>query len=412
MAEPRRPSQASCCGGIFASVILDDSLRLELDDLTNRDRLRETRSYSRRDHVHLRDAAGRELLSFCSNDYLGLSSAPQVAARTDRSPIATGAGGSRLVTGGGPEHDALEQQLAALVGAPTALLFPTGYQTNIGVLTALANAQDLIVSDVANHASLIDGCRLSRARIVVYRHVDAASAEQALSTPGSFRRRFIVTESIFSMDGDRAPLAELADSARLSRAALIVDEAHALGVVGPEGRGLAAACAVQPDVVVGTLGKTFASLGGFAAGSETLRAILVNRARTFIFTTAPPPGIMAASSAHLAFSLTSAGSKRRTHVASLSGYLRDRLTQIRISTTGQDHIIPLVVGSDRDALAISNSLLERGFLVPAIRPPTVPEGTARLRLTLSATHTVEDIDRLVDALSVSWRSPSTPSEGV
>ena len=274
-----------------------------------------------------------------------------------------------------------------------ALLFPSGYQTNIGVLTALAGPGDVIVSDALNHASIIDGCRLSRARIVVYPHGDGDAAAHLLEAARTARRRFLVTESLFSMNGDAAPLARLAQAADVQDAILIVDEAHAFGVLGPRGRGLCAAAGVVPDVLIGTLGKALAAAGGFAAGSRALRDLLVNRARSFIFTTAPPPPVAAAALAALEIVDSSEGDRRRALLRSHTDRLASQLAALRPKTVGTppdtapgSPIQPFVVGTDAAALTLSAALASRQIFVPAIRPPTVPLGSARLRITLSAAH--------------------------
>jgi 8-amino-7-oxononanoate synthase len=385
---------------------LEDDLKQKLAELSALRRFRSTRPFDGPDRAHPQ-MGGVPTLAFCSNDYLGLASHPALA---DAAASATrlngfGAGASRLVSGESSLHTRLEQALADYTGFPTALLFPTGYQTNIGTITALAGPPDLIVSDAANHASIIDGCRLSRARIVVHAHANADAAAQALATPGSFRRRFLITESVFSMDGDRAPLLDLAAAARQADAVLIVDEAHALGVAGPQGRGVCAELGVRPAVLIGTLGKAIGTAGGFAACTPTIRSFLLNTARTFIFTTAAPHPVVAASLAALEI-LTSPAADALRHTARENARgLRDRLETTGQLLPGRDLILPLILGSDAAALALSASLASRGIAVPAIRPPTVPEGTARLRITVSASHTNVDLDRLVTHLLEASPSP-------
>jgi 8-amino-7-oxononanoate synthase len=382
-------------------VPLADELDRQLTDLSTRGRLRETRSFSGPDRAHPKDQSGSQLLSFCSNDYLGLSHHPALALSAARAATEMGFGScaSRLLAGQSEAHTDLEAGLASFLGQPTALLFPTGYQTNLGVITALAGPDDLIASDAANHASIIDGCRLSRARVAIYPHANVAAAHQALTTSGGFRRRILVTESVFSMDGDRAPLAALASLVATQGAVLIVDEAHALGVVGAEGRGLSAETGVSPDVLVGTLGKAFASFGGFAAGSPALRSVLVNSSRSFIYSTSLPPSVAAAAQAGLNLASSPDGRERREHAHFLARRLRAGLARSGIQAPGEDLIIPIIIGSDRRALGVASKLLSRGFLIPAIRPPTVAEGTSRLRVTISATHTSSDVDRLVTCLA-------------
>lgn len=380
-------------------------LEADLDELAGRDRLRALTRLDGTSRVHPRQAE-RTLRAFCSNDYLGLADHPdllQAAADAARTS-GFGAGASRLLSGHlGPHHD-LEVALAELVRLPTALLYSTGYQANLGVVTALAGPEDLIVSDQANHASLIDGCRLSRATVRIYRHLDPASARDALRTDRPFRRRFLLTESLFSMDGDRAPLRDLASLTSEHDATFVVDEAHALGVLGPSGRGLCQAVGIVPDVLIGTLGKAFGAFGGFVAGADILRRHLINRSRTFIYTTALPAPVAAAAAAGVSLALSPEGDRRRAVLAARIRALRAALARLPLPhpLPADDHpagpILPIVVGPDQAALALARRLADQGFFVPAVRPPTVPEGTARLRVTLSAAHTEADIFAFVDAL--------------
>jgi 7-keto-8-aminopelargonate synthetase-like enzyme len=253
---------------------------------------------------------------------------------------------------------------------------------------------------------LIDGCRLSRATVAVYAHADPTAAAAALARPGTFRRRLLLTESLFSMDGDAAPLAALAELAAARDAILVVDEAHALGTTGPAGRGLSAAAGVQPDVLVGTLGKAFGAAGGFVAGSRALRAYLVNRARSFIFATAPPPPVAAAASAGVRLAASAEGDRRRERLAANRSLLLDLLASTSVGTglggaaapAFTSPILPIVLGPDALALAAARRLRDLGLFVPAIRPPTVPEGTARLRITFSSEHTTDEVETLGRAL--------------
>jgi 8-amino-7-oxononanoate synthase len=380
-------------------------LEAELAALTSANRLRACPPVSGQSRVNV-DVGGEPRLAFCSNDYLGLASHPALAEAASIAAAEQGFGSSaaRLVSGDLPAHRQLEERLAAYSGRPAALVFPSGYQTNLGVLTALARPDDLIVSDALNHASLIDGCRLSRARVAVYPHRDARAAERLLAEGRAARRRLLVTESIFSMDGDAAPLADLADLADKHDAILIVDEAHAFGVLGPRGRGLAAAAGIEPDVLIGTLGKAAGAAGGFVAGSDPLRDFLVNRARTFIFTTALPPPVAAAAAAALVLLDGPEGDERRARLRDRRAWLSERLAALRpLALSGfvdcpESPILPFVLGTEARALAVSAGLAERGVFVPAIRPPTVPVGTARLRITLSAAHEQRDLETLVRAL--------------
>jgi 8-amino-7-oxononanoate synthase len=379
---------------------LDGLLMAELAQLDLRDARRACPELAGTSRVRV-GLAGASALSFASNDYLGLAPDPRLAAAAAETAALEGYGASasRLVSGDLPALRRLEAALAAHLGRATAVVFPSGYQANMGAITALAGPADLIVSDALNHASLIDGCRLSRARVAVYRHLDLKAADALLDDPAA-RRRLLVTESLFSMDGDTAPLADLMELADRRGAILVVDEAHALGVRGPRGRGLCAEAGVAPDVLIGTLGKAFGAAGGFVTGSAPLRDLLVNRARTFIFTTALPPPVAAAARQAIEIAATAEGDERRERLAGLGERLRSRLaTRGAGSSPARGPIYPVLLGDNDRALAVSAGLRRRGFFVPAIRPPTVPAGTARLRVTLSAAHTMEEVDALVDALA-------------
>jgi len=388
-------------------------LAAELEALRGRHRLRTCPSLAGASRVEV-TLDGVPLVSFCSNDYLGMATNPALlsaaAAAFTRSGF--GASGSRLVCGTFPEHLALEAALAALVGAEAALLFPTGYQANLGTLAALAGPGDLIVADRSVHASLIDGCRLSRAKLSIYPHRDLSRAEKHLRRlGGAARRRLLVTESLFSMDGDVAPLGDLAALAEANDALLLVDEAHAIGCLGPRGAGLCAHFGIRPDVLVGTLGKALGASGAFVAGSAALRAYLLNHARSFLFTTALPPPLAAAASASLDIVSSAAGDSLRRSLLAAAASLRSALALAPDPSASP--IIPFILGDDAAALHASSHLRDRGFLVQPIRPPTVREGAARLRLTVSAKHTPEQVARLAASLAelslpASTASPSLP----
>jgi 8-amino-7-oxononanoate synthase len=328
------------------------------------------------------------LVDLSSNDYLGLARAPEARAG------AFGAGASRLVTGDDPAHERLERALAAWLGAEDALVFSSGYAANVGTVGALVGEGDLVVSDALNHASIIDGCRLSRARVAVVPHLDVGAVDAALRAHPR-RRALVVTESWFSMDGDSPDLAALRAVCEAHGAALMVDEAHALGVFGPEGRGLAAAAGVTPDVFVGTFGKAFGGAGAFVAGSAALLDWLWNRARAFVFSTGMPPVLAEVLADRLP--RIRAAEAERAWLAALAVRVR-RAVPGRLPTVGHGPIVPIVMGTNDAALAASAHLRAHGFHVGAIRPPTVPEGTARLRLTLRADCTEEVIVRLESAL--------------
>jgi 8-amino-7-oxononanoate synthase len=326
-------------------------------------------------------------VSFCSNDYLGLASRATP-------PRQAGAGASRLVSGERPEHREVERLAAQLVGTPEALAFTSGYAANVGTVAALATAGDLIVSDAYNHASIIDGARLSRARIEIVPHLDLAAIEQALQLPRS-GRAFVITESYFSMDADAPDLGALRRECDAQNACLIVDEAHALGVLGPEGRGLCAQQNIQADVLIGTFGKAFGAGGAFVAGCPSLMAWLWNRARSFVFSTGLSPAVAAAAAEGIRASREHPELRERVTSAALM--LRSRLTELGVAPRGFGHIIPWVVGEAGAALQLAKLIRAQGIDVLAIRPPSVPEATARLRLTVTAAHEKADIDRAVAA---------------
>jgi 8-amino-7-oxononanoate synthase len=325
--------------------------------------------------------------SFCSNDYLALAS-------RQTPPRQAGAGASRLVSGERPEHREVERLAADLVGAPEALAFTSGYAANVGTVSALATARDLIISDAFNHASIIDGARLSRARIEIVPHLDLAAVEQALRLPRS-GRAFVITESYFSMDADAPDLASLRQMCDAENACLIVDEAHALGVLGPEGRGLCAQQKIQADVLIGTFGKAFGAGGAFVAGCSSLTAWLWNRARSFVFSTGLSPAVAAAAAEGMRASIEHP--ELREKVTTTALLLRSQLADMGIAPRGFGHIIPWVIGEAGAALQLAKLIRAQGIDVLAIRPPSVPQGTARLRLTVTAAHEEADIDRAARA---------------
>ena len=342
---------------------------------------------------------GRELVNFTSNDYLGLARDPRVTAAAADAARDHGASvsASRLLCGSTPLHDRLERRLAALKGREAALLYSSGYLANLGVLTALARPGDAIFSDALNHASIIDGCRLSGARTTVYRHGDADHLAELLAESDA-ERRLIVSETVFSMDGDVAPLAALAALARRHDAALVLDEAHATGVLGPGGEGALARDGIDPRgiVVVGTLSKALASAGGFVAADAAVVDYLVNRSRPFIFNTAPTPASVGATLA--ALDVVAAEPERRARLHALAARLRDGLAAAgHPPSRSETPIVPLLLGDAETALAAERRLREAGALARAIRPPTVPEGTARIRFNLMAIHDEADVDRALAA---------------
>lgn len=350
----------------------------------------------------LRQFPGGELLTFCSNDYLGLANHPPISAALAHGAQrwGVGAGASHLLAGHTTAHHALEEELAEAVGRPRALLFSTGYMANLGVLGALLDRRSAVFSDQLNHASLIDAARLCRAQVAVYRHGDPQHLAQLLAADAS-PCRLVITDGVFSMDGDLAPLAELATLARQTGAWLMVDDAHGFGVLGPGGAGSVAQAGLGADavpVLMGTLGKALGCFGAFVAGSDALIETLIQHARSFIYTTALPPAL--AEATREALRLARAESWRREKVIALVARFRAGAAELGLplleSTTP---IQPLIAGSAERALAWSAHLERRGLLVPAVRPPTVPDGTARLRIVLTAAHEEAQVDRLLDALA-------------
>ncbi|WP_372693928.1 8-amino-7-oxononanoate synthase [Immundisolibacter sp.] len=342
------------------------------------------------------------LLTFCSNDYLGLANHPEVSAGLARGSErwGVGAGASHLLAGHTAAHHALEEELADAVGRPRALLFSTGYMANVGVLGALLDRNGVVFSDRLNHASLIDAARLSRAEVQIYPHCDVAHLQRLLAAVNA-PRRLIVTDAVFSMDGNLAPLAELAALAQRTGAWLMADDAHGFGVLGPEGAGSLAQAGLDTaavPVLMGTLGKALGCFGAFVAGSEALIETLIQHARSYIYTTALPPAL--AEATRVALRLARAESWRREKLAFLIRRFRDGVGQLGLPLLASDTPIqPLIAGSSSRALAWSAHLEACGLLVPAVRPPTVPQGTARLRIVLTAAHGEGDVDRLLEALA-------------
>ena len=349
---------------------------------------------------------GRQLVAFASNDYLGLANDPALkqGAIAAVEYWGVGAGASPLVSGRLGIFDALEQRLAEFAQRDAALFFPSGFQANLGVLTALTDRHDVIFADRVNHASLIDGALLSRAEHCRYQHADLADLKHKLETtpvtPGG--ARLIVTDSVFSMDGDEAPLRDLLALAEQYDAWLIVDDAHGLGVLGPQGRGSIADAGLPPHpnlVMIGTLGKAAGVSGAFVAGQRNVIEWLIQRARSYIYTTGPSPMVAGALLASIDRILN--GDDLRAQLQSHIARLRAEITRLNLPFTllpSRTGIQALVIGDNAQTLQIANRLLELGYWVPAIRPPTVAVGSARLRISLSAAHTEAHIDGLIEAL--------------
>jgi 8-amino-7-oxononanoate synthase len=352
---------------------------------------------------------GRKVLNLCSNNYLGLASHPQLKEDAARAAQewGCGSGASRLVCGDFSFHRSLEKRLAAFKGTEAALLYTSGYTANLGIIPALVGQGDWVFSDELNHASIIDGCRLSQAKITVFPHNDLTALEDELrriSASGRSRRKLIVVDSVFSMDGDLAPLPDLVNLAEKHESLLMIDEAHATGVLGPGGRGRLAHFGLEKRALVSmsTLSKALGSLGGFVAGSRVLVDFLLNTSRSFIFTTALPASVVASSLA--ALSILEADPTLPLKVQDNAHYLRDGLQNLGYNTLNSEtQIIPVLIGDATRTLEMSRLLLNEGVLATAIRPPTVPEGTCRIRTTVMATHTRQDLDFALGAFEKSGR---------
>jgi 8-amino-7-oxononanoate synthase len=345
---------------------------------------------------------GREVLNFSSNNYLGLANHPALRkAATDAiGRYGCGSGASRLISGNMTLHEELEIKLAQLKRTEAALVFNSGFQANTGIIPTLIGDGDVVFSDALNHASIIDGCRLSRAKIVVYRHCDVDQLEDGLKHVPRSSRKLIVTESLFSMDGDEAPLKQIVELSERYDAMTMVDEAHATGVYEPDGAGLVSQLGLGERVLVqmGTLGKALGGFGAYIAGSVALRELLINRCRSFIFTTSLPPVVMAMGVA--ALELIKDEPERRRVLRDNCAGMRDGLARLGYSLgDSRSQILPLMIGDADECMRLSDRLLNRGIFAQGIRPPTVPPGTSRLRITLMATHTSDQIHRAIEAFA-------------
>jgi len=347
---------------------------------------------------------GKECLLLSSNNYLGLTEHPELKAAACEAVTrwGTGAGGSRLTTGNLQLHEELEKTIARFKKAEAAIVFNTGYMANLGAITALAGKNDVILSDELNHASIIDGCRLSRAETKIFPHKDTLALEKLLQQTQGYRRRLIVTDGVFSMDGDLAPLPRLVELAEKYRALLMVDDAHATGVLGRRGAGTADHFNLEGKIHVqmGTLSKAVGSAGGYIAGSRKLIDYLRNRARSFIFSTALPPAVIAAAIA--AFRVIEQEPQIRENLWANAHYLKSGLKQTGFTILAEESpIIPIFIGDSGKTMQMAERLFARGVFAPGIRPPTVPPGTSRIRVTVMATHTREHLDRALSAFKQS-----------
>ena len=344
---------------------------------------------------------GRPLLSFCSNDYLGLANHPDIkqAMKNGLDRYGTGSGAAHLISGHSRAHQALEEELADFSGYPRALLFSTGYMANLGIAQALCSQGDALFEDRLNHASLLDAALLSGARLQRYSHLDTADLAHKLNTSKK-REKMVMTDGVFSMDGDIAPIEALASQCKQHQAWLMVDDAHGFGVLGQQGKGSLEHSNVAVDQVpiyMATLGKAAGTAGAFVAGSEDLIEYLIQYARTYVYTTAMPPALAEATRASL--NIIKKGNGRREQLQQLIHRFRSGAQQLGLQLVDSDTPIqPVMIGDSLKASRISEQLLDKGFLISAIRPPTVPDGRARLRITLSASHEENHIDQLLDAL--------------
>lgn len=345
---------------------------------------------------------GKAMLSFCSNDYLGLAAHPDIKQAfkqaIDREGV--GSGAAHLLTGHSYYHQALEEALAEFTGQPRVLLFSTGYMANLGAIDGLLKRGDAVIQDKLNHASLLDGGRLTEADQLRYPHADMALLHKRLHNAATAKHRLIVSDGVFSMDGDIAPLPEIMAQARQHRAAVLIDDAHGFGVIGKGGRGTLSHFALAPDeapIQVGTLGKAFGTGGAFVASNETVIETLIQQARSYVYTTAQPPAVAAATLASL--KLVEQEDWRRDKLNILIKQFRQGAQQLGLNLMpSETPIQPVLIGDDKTALAVGQHLEQAGILVGVIRPPTVPKKTARLRITFSASHSQQDVNKLLSAL--------------
>jgi 8-amino-7-oxononanoate synthase len=378
---------------------LDDTLAAELEALRQRTLHRRLRSVSGRQAARM-TVDGRECLMLAGSNYLDLAADARVvtAAQDAAQQYGAAAAGSRLINGNLELHETLERELAAFAGHEAALVFSTGYMANLGALTALCGPDDVIVSDALNHASIVDACRLARAETRVFRHNDPADFARVAGELSGYRRRVLVVDGVYSMDGDVARLAELVPIARAHDMVVVLDDAHGLGVLGAHGRGVAEQTGVGVDVLVGNLGKAFGSFGAFVAGSEVLREYLVNTARSFIFTCALAPPALGAARAALAVAREEP--ERRKLLLERAEQLRAGLHAVGWNTLGSTtQIVPALVGENAAALRVTEELLARGIYAQGIRHPSVPHGSARIRLTPTCAHSAADIACVVAAFA-------------
>jgi glycine C-acetyltransferase/8-amino-7-oxononanoate synthase len=365
-----------------------DFIKEELDGIRKAGLFRTLRTIEEGKGARVR-IRGKELINFCSNNYLGLAGHPEVVRRTKEilKKHGVGSGASRLVSGNFEIHDELEAKISKYEGTPASIVFPTGYMANLGTMQALVGAGDAVIIDRLNHASIIDGARISGAKLLVYPHRDMEDLEHILQNAQIFKKRLIVSDHIFSMDGDIAPADKLAELAVKYKSMLMLDTAHSTGVLDLKIKDKANV------IIMGTLSKAIGSLGGFISGSRDLIDYLKNKARSFIYTTGLPPAVAAASLA--SFNIIEKDSSYKEKLWDRVNYLKKKIQPLDFDTLGSEtQIIPLMIGDARMAVDISNRLYSSGIFLSAIRPPTVPKGTSRLRMTVTAMHSKDDIDHL------------------
>lgn len=386
--------------------MLTERLKKELEDAYAQGLRRTVDGLRFKTAVRAADESGREYLVFASNNYLGLTHEPEVQqAARDAARWGTGSTGSRLTTGAAFETGVLERELAEFKHAERALVFNTGYMTNLGVLFALVKPGDVVFSDELNHASIIDGCRIARAKTAVYKHNDMLDLERLLRETPVQGERFIVTDGIFSMDGDIADLPQLVRLKEQYNACLIVDDAHAVGVIGCDGSGTAAHYSLQGhvDIQIGTLSKALAAEGGYVAANGTIIEYLINKSRPFIFSTALPATVTASALAALRL-LRQQPEKYLGRLNKNSALMRSLLQKEGLEVIdGITPIVPVLVGSTQKTMRFMDALLDAGIMVSGIRPPTVPEGTSRLRVTVTAAHSAEEIELAARTMGKIWR---------
>lgn len=377
------------------------TIQNDLDEIRNKGLLRSTRLISSRQSAHV-SCNGRDVLLLCSNNYLGLADHPALVEASIAAirHYGTSSGASRLVSGTMGLHEQLEGAVAAFKGSESALVFNSGHAANTGIIPAVVGRGDTVFSDRLNHASIVDGILLSGARLVRYPHNDYRALAKLLEKHVT-GRRLIVSDGVFSMDGDIAPLAELVNLKRAYGALLMIDDAHGCGVLGKNGRGSAelADIANDVDIQMGTFGKALGSFGAYAAVSTELRTLFINRARSFIFSTSLPPSVLAASLAAVELVQTDEGDRLREQLCANTRFFRNSLTEAGFEVPdGSTHIVPIVIGSADTTMQFSEELLAQGFFAQGIRPPTVPAGTSRLRFTLMATHTLGELAHAIEQI--------------